>query len=747
MDPETTTRDPRLARPFRPAPARTSSGNHHRLGRQQLSIPSPTDINNSNPDQLIRGVSDLVQAAVLAANSQSERERLQKRKDATTLLATKAKGFTSFPSTAAFFQKSLAEEDTELRRVDEALKRHAANYKQLENALRLTLASSICDSSKSENTAALQREVEGTRSDLSSANCEIVNLRDNNVTLEHKVKEIQDRVTRTESAFSDHASTLTRHARNNAETSERVAQLSSALDRKTGSSPMQDRIEKLVSSISGMGSQLEALQASNHRKTEEYWGLLENVRQDFANKLDSLSDQLTSYDPRLSSVESRLGEVSTSTKSLRSDSMVRSELDELKSQLKKLQGSSDFHSLTHRIEQLQVLQAMKDDLMMSEMEELKSNIEQSTKEIVTLKTENKQVSEALKTVLSRDNLDSKEQKQITALEATLHTAQQTLESVRVGLHSLEMRYNNLSTGPLVKSMAQVMQEMYPNAAQLIDRVKLLTSQFEQRLSQVNARLESLERTPGQSDNIQQSHNHLAQQVQNLLTRHDALAQSLMPLRDSNGRMSNTGISLNELKEVQSKVTELASTISTYIDSRKTQDDFLIEKMAEERVSLRSQTQTLTNELVNLSLQVTEIQENFKADIKRLKGCPAEIQTHQYRLRQLENVTATRWDDLEAKVKRLEESANQFLPSQGGSESASQSQLPAANTVALGREKKQPRILALSDHERGSQSCASSPVSFSSQVGLESTPNPESKKGLKKGPKKRKRQAEEPIVVE
>ncbi|PYH77554.1 hypothetical protein BO82DRAFT_435810 [Aspergillus uvarum CBS 121591] len=741
MEPETTTsRDPRLARPFRPTAARTLSETHLRLSAQPTSTHSVSERDNSNSDHLIRGVSDLVQAAILAANSKSERDRLQKRKEATATLCTKARSYNTFPSTAAFFQKSQADEDAELTRVEEALKKHNATYQEHENALRLTLGSSVFESSRSEQTNHLQREVQTVRSDLGSARADITKLRDYNVTLEHKLNELQDRVARTEKAFSDCASTLKRHANHNTETSERIAQLSSALNKRSDSPPQKERIDKILFSISGMGTELESLQTKNKLDMQEYRDLLDNLRSDYDDKFNCfLADQTTRYDSHVESVENRLAEGWALG---------------FKTQLQQIQDTN-YHSLTERLDKLQELQAMKDDLAMSEMEELKDHLEQSKVDISTLKSKNSQLCDGLRTVLNQDksNSDGK----ITALETALHTTEQTLESVRVGLHSLEMRYNNLSTGPLVRSMAQAMQEMYPGAAQMIDRMKLLTKQFEQRLPQLDARIEKLEKGLGsRSGGMLKVQNHLTQQVGNLVKQHEALSQSLMPLRDpSTGEISSTNVSSGLLRTVQDEVKELASTISSYIESRKTEDESLVLKMTEERDDLRSQSQVLTDELASLSAQVTEVHETMRADIKRLKACPHEIQTHQYRLRQLEQVTLTKWDDLAEKVKRLEESANQFSSVREGSKAASQPSLPAVpnslqgsvSSVRSEQDRKRPRVSAISDGETGSQSRASSPFSISSQVGFKSTPNSESKKVYKKSKKKRKRLTEEPIVVD
>ncbi|RAH82555.1 hypothetical protein BO86DRAFT_388724 [Aspergillus japonicus CBS 114.51] len=741
MEPEiTTSRDPRLARPFRPTAARTLSETHSRLSAQPTSTHSATERGNSNSDHLIRGVSDLVQAAILAANSKSERDRLQKRKEATATLCTKARSYNTFPSTAAFFQKSQADEDAELIRVEETLKKHNATYQEHENALRLTLGSSLFDSSRSEQTDHLQREVQTPRGDLGSARAEITKLRDYNVTLEHKLKELQDRVARTEKASSDHASTLKRHANHNTETSERIAQLRSDLNKRSDSSPQKEQIDKIFLSISGMGAELESLQTKNKRDMQEYRDLLEDLRGDYDDKFNSfLVDQTTRYDSHLESLENRLAEGSALGDKI---------------QLQQIQDTN-YYSLTERLDKLQELQAMKDDLAMSEMEELKVHLEQSKVDISTLKSKNSQLCDGLKTVLNQDKSNS--DGQFTALETALHTTEQTLESVRVGLHSLEMRYNNLSTGPLVRSMAQAMQEMYPGAAQMIDRMKLLTKQFEQRLPQLDARIEKLEKALGsRSGGMLKVQNHLTQQVGNLVKQQEALSQSLMPLRDpSTGEISSTNVSSGLLRTVQDEVRELASTISSYIESRKTEDELLMLKMTEERDDLRSQSQVLTDELASLSAQVTEVHATMKADIKRLQACPEEIRISQYNIQQLEQATSIQWDDLAKKVKKLEESANHFSSVREGSDAASQPPLPAVANSLQGsgssrrsvQDKKRPRVSAISDGERGSQSRASSPFSISSQVGLESTPNSESKKVYQKSKKKRKRLTEEPIVVD
>ncbi|RAL12075.1 uncharacterized protein BO97DRAFT_443464 [Aspergillus homomorphus CBS 101889] len=749
MDSETSSsRDPRLARHFRPTLARTSSESHLRVGAQQSSTSSPIERSISSSDQLIRGVSDLVQAAYLVANGQVERERLQKKKEATATLCTKAKGYTSFPSTVAFFQKSQADEDAELTRVDEVLKKHAANYKQLENALRLTLTASIFDTSKSDQITNLQRDVQATKSELGSARTEITKLRDHNMALEHEVQELQERMSRTERTFSDHTSTLKRHAKTNQDTGERVAVLNSEVDKSLKSLVHKDQVDKLECVISGMHSKLESVQIQNSRNIEEYQDLLDNMRQDSDVKFDRLlADQLTHYDSRLNVVENKLAQAQAPAKSTGFDFAVRSEQAELKTQL---------HNVIQQMDKLQSLQAMKDDLQMSEMEELKSQLEQTSKDFAALKNDYSQLSETLKTVLNRDSPSAHEQ--VAALETKIQTTQRNMESVHVGLHSLGTRYNHLSTGPLVKSMTQVMQEMYPSAAQMFDKVNVFTARFEHRLTQLDEKLGSLEQgLVAQSGNMVTVQNQVVPQIENLNNQVKVVSQSLMLIKNpSNGQISSTAISADQLTEVRNEVKELASTINNYIDSRKTDDEALLQNMAEERDALKAQIQVLTDELAGLSARVTQLSETTRADMKKVQSYVRDFQRQGYDIRQIE-ATLNKWEDMAERIEKREESRNPTVTTSKAfdNDNVPQPRLPVAPTLSRGsdnsgnsaQKKKRPRISAVSDCERGSQSRASSLASFSSQGVLESTPNPDGQNAPKKPKKKRKRLTEEPIVLD
>ncbi|PYH99957.1 hypothetical protein BO71DRAFT_368146 [Aspergillus ellipticus CBS 707.79] len=657
MDPPTaTTRDPRLAsrsssnsgRPSisRPLSLDTPSSDspvRPRPGIQQPGRVSPVDTQNASADQFIHGISDLVQTAVIAANGQSEKERLQKRKDTTESLLKKARAHSSFPSTAAFFSQSQKDEDFDLARVDYALKRHATNYKQLENALRAKFGSIMSmDAPKADDKInQMQHDVQVARNGLSSAHTEISKLRDYNITLENKVKQLQDKMAPLEWTSTNHASTLNAHAKLTKENSERVAKMSTDLDtvlipqkKENDSASFKIHLDELRTRTSGLDLKIESLQKSQR----EYCHDFDKINQKMDTQDVEKARTLAALNTRLVSVEKQsTPSVPSADDAITGQSAI---FKELESRLQKLEADfsgqykldpmlgSQLQDLKGQFGKMQEIQEMKDDLQLSQLEELKKAMEIGSRELEKLKGYHNRVTQEIKDLSQsqgKTNHSVVHEQQIMTLSSSLRNTHHILESVRVGLHSLESRYNSISTESIIKNMVVAMQEMYPSTAQLTEQVSVLRSRFEREIPPLQAKADHVQYVqPNQIEQIQKDMTSQLEELNRLKTEHTNLSQSLAPVLDQiTAQNQDRRLTADDLQQVQAETSSLTTRLNehtarvdNYLTARKREEDSLFKQLtglfSDGKGDLHGQVNALSEKLDQLAQRFPNTKDEVKA---------------------------------------------------------------------------------------------------------------------------------------
>ncbi|PWY94909.1 hypothetical protein BO94DRAFT_552898 [Aspergillus sclerotioniger CBS 115572] len=635
MDPDAgTTRDPRLAsRSSRPPLNRLSSlpstsGSPIRVasGSQPSGNISPVDAQNATTDQFIRGVSDLVQAAVIAASSHSEKERLQKRRDTTENLLKKAKSHTSFPSTAAFFQQSQKDEEVDITRVDDALKKHAAHYKQLENALRAKFSSIISsDTPRNEDRLNhLQRDLQSTRTGMGNTNNEISKLRDYNINLEGKMKLLQDRMSTLDKTATSHASTLSAHHKLTKETSERITKITSEIETASASKERQDEsaalkthIDELRTQASDLGVKIRSLQKSQQESSDSFDKASKSM-DDHQKKHDSQSMEntrsLAALNARLISLEHKNIQPSPPAEDVTTG--LSTMLKKLESRLQKLE--SDFSTqykpdptLGTKLQEmkdehatLRKIQEMKDDLQFSEMEELKRAWETGAQELEKIQANQTRLEEELKGLIQNQAIPAVVQEQIAGLSTGLRNTQHVVETVRVGLQSFEARYNSLSTDTIVKNMVVAMQEMYPSTAQLTEQISIIRGWFEREIPPMKATVERLQYIyANHREELQKEVALRVEEVARLRREHTNLSQSLAPVWERLAAQNqNRWLTADDMRQLQgdlnaleAKLKEHTSKFDGYLTSMKAEEKLLVQNLNMDRADLHNQLKALADE--------------------------------------------------------------------------------------------------------------------------------------------------------
>ncbi|OQE89451.1 hypothetical protein PENNAL_c0014G09596 [Penicillium nalgiovense] len=135
------------------------------------------------------------------------------------------------------------------------------------------------------------------------------------------------------------------------------------------------------------------------------------------------------------------------------------------------------------------LQTRQDDTL-RKVEDLATKSEEITNSQTTLSADFNQLKTSLPGSLERlrdhlqGGLDGCENRLtlVSNLAQTVTKCENKIESISRGIRSLENRWNNITTGDLVNSMARAMQEMYPSVDQLSQQLKAYQSEIEGRIS-------------------------------------------------------------------------------------------------------------------------------------------------------------------------------------------------------------------------------------------------------------------------
>ncbi|KAB8265644.1 hypothetical protein BDV32DRAFT_115676 [Aspergillus pseudonomiae] len=645
-------RDPRLNRP-------------PPIGANSLDTPSrkaftsPSASRQYEPradvsgDQFVQRLSDLIQAAVKTASLTSEKEAIQKKQSTTEGLLKRAKAQSSFPSTTAFFQQTWNDEGGHMARIDGALKEHLSRFDQLEKALKANWTSSLIPGpSLVEKYDQLKEEIETTKQDAKRSKDEASSLRDQNRSLEDTLRSLQARMTMLEKSLENHGTSLDKQTK---DYSSRLEEISLEFEKRWGSTStkVEESIFKVEESIltkveesistkfqaevdewqkqrTALGTELKSLRTCQ----ESFSAAIDKVDQTTKEQQQKISG-IEPLGQRLDILDTRLGSVE-STRTAPPASMATNEPNGDKVSASYLQ--SKVESLENILNQLQGLQEMKDDLHFSEVEDLKKSLVQASEELVGVKNNCNMLSDEVKTL--RESNPAAALQRIANLSGSLQNTQQVVETVRVGLHSLETRYNSLTTEPLARNMVAALQEMYPSASQLLEQYSGLKTAV---------------------DNLCQSQNTFVRQTQQeaalrldelnkLKNDHASLSQSLAPLWERYGQQNRQGQppSQNDIRKLEvglhtlsSKFEEFTSTYDSQFRSREQSDDHFRERLRDERSEFDSRLSQVASSLERLANDVEVVNSVNTSSLAKVEMHASDIKSLQDDLHELKEATSDR----------------------------------------------------------------------------------------------------------
>ncbi|PTU23469.1 hypothetical protein P175DRAFT_0173597 [Aspergillus ochraceoroseus IBT 24754] len=515
---------------------------------RSCSVPSPhpsTGSQETTSDHFIRGISDLVQTAVFAATSRSERERLHKKRGTTDELLSKARGHSGFPSTVEFFQKAKHDEDVDLVRIEKKIKEYESNYQRLESELRARwLASASQPSKVKEKIPQLQQDVHLANTRISSLQSDVAKLQ----SLEKEVDILHGTISAHQKSFASYTNSLGVQDRVLKDNSNKIEQLERDIKNNAF-----DTLETLSSECKSMADESKQNIAAWGEKIELLW----QARHAYSTFSDKIHGNMEAYQQKL-------------------EDLSKPQTADPNPKL-----ASSIQALSDRLGELEKVLSIKDDLQFAEMEDIKKSLEE-------FKTSNEQI--------SKSSIEGK----VNTMHLHMQHMRQNIHSVNTGLRSLESRYNSLSTEPIVKQMVAAMQEMYPSVDYLSAGLEMQTRRVNQQLPPLQHKVQQLEAqvqgsiiTHNELTQLQSERNDLSQSVGSLWERLNTQAQWL---------------NQEEFNTIKSNLGQLAGISNTVVDelkSKKAADEKFLQELAIERNSFQGQLSMLRDTIARLDTQLTQ----------------------------------------------------------------------------------------------------------------------------------------------
>ncbi|EAU35297.1 predicted protein [Aspergillus terreus NIH2624] len=675
--PRQPSRDPRLNRgppgpsstPLRPTPIKTQDNNS--------KIP------------FVQGISDLVNSAVKTSSVQAEKDTLKKGQELAQGLLQKAQGQKAFPSLIEYFQQASDEHRAKLGRLEETSRDLRSQIEQHERDLNNQWTTSIFSTTRidekrlQDEVKAAKDEAEAAKKDAAQAKAEVSRLTESNQSMEKMLEDFRERLEKMERASTGRTadvkylletSTKLGAAFNKLDSGELSVEVTNKLCQNV-TARLQPQIEgvkhlntKLDARVAKVEEEIAPLKAlpskvdeigdlvqehakkltqSNVDKTVKLYKQINSVvprLQDMTSRLEKVEamaprlETVEAMGPRLETVEVKLNQSNNSVavpngSSLSKTGMPLERLREFatKQELQKFidfQKDKDFDVY----DELTKVQSSVGDVQ-KQLDTLKDEHSQRSSQVVALQADSTKFSEqiaAAKAETTRISDDMKHLAPMTALQqlwGTMNTFHQNLEGCRVGLHSLETRYNSLSTEPVVKSMVVAMQEMYPSAGQLTDQVAQLRQRLEEELPTLKQRMDTLSET--ENDHFNQWQHTAAQRlddINRLRNDHTNLNHTLTPLWEryaaerklpSEDDVKNLSTELGLLRE---KLASLASQTSEI----KTQSNLCKEGHGKNYGELAEKIQTMTAELQGLKDAFKEMKSTNKDNSRIVKDLMGQV---------------------------------------------------------------------------------------------------------------------------
>ncbi|KAL4884391.1 hypothetical protein BJY04DRAFT_7634 [Aspergillus karnatakaensis] len=620
-------------------------------------------------EQFIQTLSELVQTAVLEATHKSERERIQSRRSNTEAVLRKARN-SAFPATVDFFRQTQVDEDRVLMNINAKIKQHEGQSQRLLDDLRDRWTASITQKppKPDEKVPQLQRDLKNAIEQIATLREDVDTLLRNNEDLQTKLTHQTTTLENQKKAFASYTHSLgvlqtdlvpLKRDLNELSTLKKgiddLPALKKSIDDLTTLKKDVDDISVLRQDFGKLSALTKDVGELSSLKIDmsEFSKRLELLEQRTTQPQEGLSSEANRAVNELSDDYKRLEQktakwiekVDILTSSYQRISQLPDQVNQtLRTYQQKLDQlpngqpannpklEKDVLSLKTRLDGLEEIQSTKDDMVFADMEDMKKILDSAQQG-------QKELSENLKQVSKTIAVDPVEPK----LQALFIDVQRDLvEPINHALHSLEARYNNMTTEVVVQHMVVALQEMYPSADQIMKELPPLKG----RLQQLETHANSFLTLKGELDAIRTEQKNIQNSIGPLLARYESFSPteyqgmqaSLRSIADKQKSMDTAYLTKvpEELRELHSKLENLMGK-QTHLEStyhNRIAEDFQgiqsgLKSLTEDQSSMGGKFQSQTDLLQQIQSDLQSLAEkqsileaqcgNSKADQNSLKN--------------------------------------------------------------------------------------------------------------------------------
>ncbi|KAL4745284.1 hypothetical protein BDW72DRAFT_59743 [Aspergillus terricola var. indicus] len=286
-------------------------------------------------------------------------------------------------------------------------------------------------------------------------------------------------------------------------------------------------------------------------------------------------------------------------------------------------------SLNARMDELIEIQRTKDEFYFAEMDTLKKDLDnrlsktQQTQERLT-----ESVKEAMLRV-PREQLDPK----VDGLFESVRRLGADLEPMKVALLSLESRYNNLTTEPIVQHMVRAMHEMYPSVDQIWKELTVHKQSLDQTLPSLVRKIEQLE-TRGKTSVVPQD------ELDSIRAQQEDLKRSIGGLVEQHQWLS------------QEKFRGMQARLELLAEKQNNADSAFLQKQTADQETLREverQGTSLSDRLKVLSDAIERLDEDFNLTKENNQG---DMHSLQLRITSIEQTAKVTYESTKKELDRI-----------------------------------------------------------------------------------------------
>ncbi|KAL2004843.1 hypothetical protein VTN00DRAFT_3116 [Thermoascus crustaceus] len=442
-------------------------------------------------------------------------------------------------------------------------------------------------------------------------------------------------------------------------TAEKIHNLGEQLNVLQKSSASTEAVKNVINTINASQAKLEDISKrlfsleeisksshSNDARTNQTPSELQGLK-----LLDTKVETLNGLESRLKKLEENTANIPSKTNPLQLDEQnskaLRSEVDNLRRQLAEMQS----------------LQTMKDDMQFSAVEEVQEALKRNNESLEKLRSEQNDISIRLANL--QESPSGEIQRQVAAFAESLENTKRIIESkqktVEIGLHSLETRYNNLSTEPIVRHMVVAMQEIYPSPTALMEQLTSLRTQVDKcrDIPLLSARLDSI--MHGQNtlaDQVQKDRTSYSTELHRLRDEFTGFGQKFGALcQRYNNDIPRSGQEIQEMRgrviALIERFNDLATRVDRDIKNREDSRQALMQEMSQERDRLNNEIKSLSAEVAEVKTAAADISKALDEKIGSAVDSEKTVNTDSLleRIRALEESTT---GQLQSLVKTFEE---------------------------------------------------------------------------------------------